>query len=94
MPSNSPSIGAQSFMEDGEGDEANCNGGVFIDSGGISINGGFGGGGSGNSCHIKHVLNYTKALVTLPVAEEATLVVEVVPTKVTRVAVAPCSDTG
>ena len=47
MPDNKPSVGAQSFMEDGEGDEANCNGGIFVDTGGITINGGFGGGGSG-----------------------------------------------
>merc|ERR1712242_260835 len=43
MPDNKPSVGAQSFMEDGEGDEANCNGGIFVDTGGITINGGFGG---------------------------------------------------
>ena len=34
-------------MEDGEGDEANCNGGIFVDTGGVTVNGGFGGGGSG-----------------------------------------------
>lgn len=49
LPDNQPSIGAQSFMEDGEGDEANCNGGIFVDTGGVTVNGGFGGGGSGKN---------------------------------------------
>ena len=40
-------IGAQSFMEDGEGDFANCNGGLYVDNDSKTINGGFGGGGSG-----------------------------------------------
>jgi len=40
-------IGAQSFMEDGEGDLANCNGGMYVDNDSKTINGGFGGGGSG-----------------------------------------------
>ena len=58
MPDNKPSVGAQSFMEDGEGDEANCNGGIFVDTGGITINGGFGGGGSGKCSLIELLFEF------------------------------------
>ena len=107
MPDNKPSVGAQSFMEDGEGDEANCNGGIFVDTGGITINGGFGGGGSGKCtsgflpkynfytyiyCKYKEILNSSIQAHVIPLAVgEATPVVVVVQTRASQAVVDPLS---
>ena len=102
MPDNKPSVGAQSFMEDGEGDEANCNGGIFVDTGGITINGGFGGGGSGKCTyglfpkinldkHKKIINSSIQAHVIPLVVGEATPVVVVVPTRASQAVVDPLS---